>query len=242
MKITNSEKYKKIIFIIHEASRTGAPIEMLHFLKWFKQNSNIPFIIVLSRGGILVPEFKKLGYTILIKSDTYSPIFFIKIIKKIYSIINAYVIKLYLIINFKNKIGLIYSNTIVNGDLCKFLSKLECPIITHVHELNTVIKQSGNKNWKNVIKYTSHFIAASYAVEENLFKKYSIDRNIISVVYEFIPKIDSYAQTTKKEDIKKLLNLPADTFIVGGSGTVSLRKGTDIFISIANSIIKNNLL
>ncbi|WP_096896367.1 hypothetical protein [Candidatus Scalindua japonica] len=52
---------KKILFISHDASRTGAPIILLNFLRWFQDNTNIPFRIILREDGELKPEFQALA-------------------------------------------------------------------------------------------------------------------------------------------------------------------------------------
>src|ERR1700722_9569646 len=52
-----------ILFVGHEATRTGAPIALLHFLRWFRANVSRPFSILLAAGGDLVGEFQELGDT-----------------------------------------------------------------------------------------------------------------------------------------------------------------------------------
>jgi hypothetical protein len=42
--------------------------------------------------------------------------------------------------------GLIYSNTVVNGDVLEFLADLGCPVITHVHEL----EQSSSGSYEEI--------------------------------------------------------------------------------------------
>ena len=54
---------KKVLFISHDASRTGAPLVLLNFLKWFKVNTAIPFLVLLKIDGEMEPEFQELGPT-----------------------------------------------------------------------------------------------------------------------------------------------------------------------------------
>ncbi len=56
---------KKVLFISHDASRTGAPIVLLNLLKWFKTNTDIPFQILLKKGGVLEPDFKAIAHPLL---------------------------------------------------------------------------------------------------------------------------------------------------------------------------------
>ena len=51
---------KRILFISHEASRSGAPLILLRFIKWLKKDQPQIKIDVLSlRGGELINEFKE---------------------------------------------------------------------------------------------------------------------------------------------------------------------------------------
>src|SRR5580698_5439034 len=52
-----------ILFLSHDASRTGAPIALLTFLKWLRANSDYRFEVVLGSGGPLEPDFKALAPT-----------------------------------------------------------------------------------------------------------------------------------------------------------------------------------
>ena len=51
----------KLLFISHEASRTGAPIVLLTFLKWLRKNTSHEIRIIMVRGGELSKEFNQCG-------------------------------------------------------------------------------------------------------------------------------------------------------------------------------------
>jgi hypothetical protein len=44
---------KKILFISHSAGRTGAPLMLLNFLTWVKENSDITFEALLKTSDEL---------------------------------------------------------------------------------------------------------------------------------------------------------------------------------------------
>src|SRR5690606_1287862 len=51
---------KKILFISHDVTRTGAPIVLLHFLKWLQlYKPEVQVDLLVLRGGNLENEFKK---------------------------------------------------------------------------------------------------------------------------------------------------------------------------------------
>jgi hypothetical protein len=54
------EDRNKILFVGHRADRTGAPILLLHLLRWLRENTELCFELLLLKGGDLEPEFRKL--------------------------------------------------------------------------------------------------------------------------------------------------------------------------------------
>src|SRR3954467_15345345 len=52
---------RRVLFVSHDAMRTGAPVLLLHFLRWLRTNTRIDFEVVLRRGGELSAEFAALA-------------------------------------------------------------------------------------------------------------------------------------------------------------------------------------
>jgi glycosyltransferase involved in cell wall biosynthesis len=225
---------KKILFISHDASRTGAPIAFLHFLRWFKQNTDVPFQVLLRRGGELESEFAELA-DVDVLSGSRSKVNRIferlrfhrgdvtsKLRKKLIS----------------SNIGLVYSNTATNGDVLRQLSSLNCPIISHIHELEIGIQRFAGDGFRDVKHYTNHYIACSKAVKETLVKSHRVSENSITVVHGSIPAFlnSSHDIAAANRNIRKLLSIPSTAIIVGGSGTTDWRKGPDLFIQLARTV------
>ena len=53
----------KVLFVVHEASRSGAPMILLGIIKEFSRQSEIPFRILVMEDGPLLPEFRQTGKT-----------------------------------------------------------------------------------------------------------------------------------------------------------------------------------
>jgi hypothetical protein len=58
-----------ILFISHDAGRTGAPFVLLNFQRWLTENTGVKFATILRRSGPLESEFAKLGETFLIEGS-----------------------------------------------------------------------------------------------------------------------------------------------------------------------------
>jgi len=129
---------------------------------------------------------------------------------------------------------LIYSNTFTNGDILETLAPLGCPVITHVHEMEGWIQQSGQENLKQVLKHTSHFITASNACRQNLIENHHISPDIIKTVHSFIPTRG--IEEANPAGVKEQFNIPEEAYIVLGSGHEAWRKGKDLFVQLAAQV------
>ena len=58
---------KKVLFVGHRADRSGAPIALLHLLRWLRARTDLAFEVVLEKGGVLEPCFRELAPVTVIK-------------------------------------------------------------------------------------------------------------------------------------------------------------------------------
>lgn len=235
---------KKVLFISHEASRSGAPIVLLHFLKWFKANTDIPFLILLKIGGELESDFEDLAPVIVlsrVKPGLVERVSYRLRLHKFKRLDHFRKLKKKL---SQENIGLIYSNTVTNGEVLEFLSSLKCPVITHIHELEYTINCCGGiENFKQVQHYTQHYIAVAKAVKDNLVKHQKIEASTIDVIHEFIPTQVPIKNSQPQVfyPILEELNIPQEALVVGASGTMSWRKGADLFVQLARAVNQRQL-
>ena len=233
---------KSILFISHDASRTGAPIIFLNFLKWFKANSDIPFQILLKNGGDLESEFAKLAPVSVFNPGYVKKNILLRILNRLgfdFSR-NSHLKKLRKKL-LRANIGLIYSNTVTNGEVIEFLSMLQCPVISHVHELEWIVRYyAGLDNFQKVKKHTQEYIAVSEIVKHNLVENHQVLEDKIHTIYGFIPqKVESerqYWQT--RASICQELDIPQNAKIICASGTTGWRKGTDLFVQLADAVTR----
>jgi len=225
---------KKVLFISHYASRTGAPIVLLNLLQWLKANTSIAFEIIQVQEGPLLDDFHKIAPNNLFTSTMAQ--------RKVHSLLNLFGLKTDitkgywngLIEKYSGRVGLIYSNTITNGEALDRLSGLNCPVICHVHEQELAIRFFGNRNLELVKQYTNHYIAASEQVKQNLILNHGIPEDKIDVVYSFI---DVASLKNNFRDIRGELNIPADAAVVCGSGHGTIwNKGKDLFLQLTRIV------
>lgn len=227
---------KKILFISHETSRTGAPIVLLHFLRWLKVNqTDIQVDVLALNGGSLETEFIKncnifYNYTQIVKPTKLKP--WQRVLLKLGCLIKPNPKEDLLLELTKNKYDLIYANTVLCLPLAKELlfKTEETKLVGHVHELNGIIKLM-LPNFDNYSSLVDYFIVPSQLVKDNLVNNRGISKNKIDVVHEC-------ATVTINETILNFKNEDA-VFTIGASGTADLRKGFDVFIQLARYLTTN---
>jgi glycosyltransferase involved in cell wall biosynthesis len=222
------EATEKILFISHDAGRTGAPIVLLHFLRWLKKNTALSFEILLKQGGPLERDFCNLAPTYRL-NGWHPPLSLKGMVRRIIPKERGGAPRADLgRLSARRDWGLIYSNTITNGAILAGLNGCACPVISHVHELEYWIERSGPENLAQTKQHTTHYVAVANAVKENLTRNHGIDEEKVSVTSEFIPADDQSAAKTPAAVIRAQLGIPAGAFVIGGSGAEFWRKGHDL--------------
>ena len=233
---------KNILFVSHDANRAGSQILLLRFLRLLKENQNFKFSVLLKDGGIIENEFNEIAQTYYWKKQNLvgKKSFFDKLYKKI---INKHISVNEVLDTLKNQnFDLIISNTITNGDILPVLNQLNCPIITYVHELEMGIQQYTKPEFfQNVIALSSSYIACAESVKQNLIQNHHINSNQIKVLPSLLPDsaLNYNLDKLLNEKLRNQYDIPLDAFLIGGMGTVDLRKGVDIFLQVASKLKHN---
>ncbi|WP_299123546.1 glycosyltransferase [uncultured Winogradskyella sp.] len=219
----------KILFINHSAAKTGAPIVLLHFLKWLKQNKDLSFDVLSLQNGSLLEAFSEVSEKhyyklkkdfVLNKIDRY-----IKSKQK-GSVKGRLLYPQNALKSIaKNNYDLIYANSIISIPAAHFIKKnsgTKAKLLVHIHELNLTINQycSELNAYEPSIDFT---IAVSNKVKQNLITNWGFNDNKIKIVYAH----------SKVDDLNKKVD---KQFIVGGSGVVGWRKGPDFFVLVAQYV------
>lgn len=221
----------KALFVSHDASRTGAPLLLLAFLRWIRAETDVDFRIVLRDGGDLERDFAAVAPCLNLRWNQHPRKrggVFGRFRRPVPSPPMPSV----------DDVDLVYSNTITNGGVMAAVAAKGRPIITHVHELENVIHQYGRENLDLVKRHTTLFIVASRAVKQNLVATHGIPAEKVAVVHSFVPTHE-FAETRAsrpRDDVRRSLGIAEDAFVVGGCGTVDWRKSPDLFLQLAASV------
>ncbi|WP_405605392.1 glycosyltransferase family 4 protein [Polaribacter sp. Asnod1-A03] len=223
---------KKILFITHESSRTGAPLVLLNFLKWLKLfESDIQIDCLSLASGDLDNEFKEVSDNFYLFKKKKESIFN-KVFYKIKGTTSKKESKKGLINVLKAQgYDLIFANSILSLEISSQLKKefTNVKLILHLHELNVSIKLYSPSFLKDN-KSVDLFICVSSIVQKNIINNYNVSIDKTRIIHPFskLRRIDSL-EIQKKNNKEK--------FIVGASGNMNHRKGYDLFVSVAKEVM-----
>ncbi|HEX8368912.1 MAG TPA: glycosyltransferase family 4 protein [Pyrinomonadaceae bacterium] len=210
-------------------------------MKWFKQNSDIPFLIVYGHGGELEEDFKSLSKSFKFNYEPRAENLYSRSLSAIFRRVK-WRERLLAQQIAKENINLIYANAVTNHQILAALPDLRVPLISHCHELESVIRRTGLEGFEQTKNRTSHFIAVSEAVRQNLVDNHGIPLEKISLQYGFIP-IENFSAAElaqKNKKIRQELGIPENAFIVGASGTMYWRKAPELFVQVADAVHRRN--
>lgn len=220
----------KILFINHSASPTGAPIVLIHFLKWLNRSQKtVDFDVLSLKTGDLLDTFTELSQRHYFNDKRES--FFKKIMRYFRAkgltsdVMNLGYPRHKIDIILKNKYDMIYANTVVSIPIAVYIkknSKYRPKLLAHMHELNLTIAEYC-PDLNAYVEDIDLTVAASNKVKSCLVNLWGFSDLNLEVVYPYseIPKICKKATTN---------------FIVGASGLAYWRKGPELFIMVADYV------
>lgn len=229
-----------IVFVTPGASPVGGNIFFIDFLKWYKKNSAEGFLTIYGHGGDLETELAGLGSTFRFDPDPqYRNIFdrAFKVVARILGLRRFYFRNYWLRRKLGgSEIGLIYSNAVTNYRILSAIGPTKAPVISHCHEMESIIHRMGIDDFRATCAMTTHFVAASNAVKNNLITNHGIDPDRVTVIHEFIeiPEFKPAELAEKRQRVLSEFDIPENALIVGGSGTLYWRKAPELFIQVAD--------
>jgi glycosyltransferase involved in cell wall biosynthesis len=211
---------KKVLFISHEASRTGAPILLLNLASALKESCDYEIDFLLVKDGELTEKFNKVGRTHSFwENENFD--------KNNYHTINP-------LFNKENVSGydFIIANTIISSYIIDIVRRVyKGTILTYIHELSVVNRTYSYEGmWDDLRRCTNVFIAPCEAVKNFLINECEVSKDRVQTLPSYVPS------TEKKTEND--LSLKKDGFLVGCCGLPNILKGVDLFVRTAKLLFE----
>ncbi len=113
------------------------------------------------------------------------------------------------------------------------LKHMKIPLVTHIHELQSVIDAYDSKGLASlVISSSDYFIVPARVVADNLINNYGVDQKKIFYLNSYVPApVPSDLSKTESQHVfLRKHAIPGGKYYVAGMGAATCRKGIDIFI------------
>lgn len=218
----------RIIFVSHEATRTGAPKIILNLLKHFQMNCDISCETILHDDGHLLDDFQCYSEThsLYLPRQRSS-----ELQKKVRGIVRQ---------RRKAKPLIALCNSMESRFVADVLQKEGVPVVLLVHELPCSYIDS---DYRMVYELASKIVFPVKAVRDATNQKLSLPFGKDLILPQGL--LDSnFGQGVDRESayrqIRDEFSLPSDAFIVLGCGTLDLRKGIDHFARVAIETMRKN--
>lgn len=232
----------QILFVSHQASRTGAPLLLLWLVRWLRRHSSHELGVVLMAEGPLEEEFSALCPTWTLRAEPLFQPFLQRLRGSLRRRRQDPAAFLAATIQ-EVQPDLVYLNTLVLG---RYLGGLPSPAaggggpryLSHVHELPVTLNTQSNPAAVALqLGLSSAVISCAEAVQESLTAHYPIAaRTRLEVVHEYLPynsPSDLLAASTPGQDLPdvhhQLQRARAEgRFVFGCTGQPISRKGFDL--------------
>ena len=222
----SAEGKDRVIFVSHEATRTGAPKIILNILREFHQKCEIHCETILHNGGHLAGDFAN-----------YSSVDCLNIPRKPSEDLKKKIRRI--VQREKGNLPILaVCNSMESRFIAHELATHNIPLISLVHELPSSYSE---EDYDQILKDSTQIIFPVHAVQKATNEKISLPSGKSVVLPqgllnpEFGKSIDRESAVVK---IRQELGLPEDSFIVLGCGTLDLRKGIDHYAAIARRTIE----
>ncbi|UYZ57454.1 glycosyltransferase family 4 protein [Hymenobacter latericus] len=226
-----------IVFVGHEASRTGAPFTQLYLMQWIKQHTPHEVVLLLIWGGDLVPEFEKLGEVHILDHGKPAVTMKERALAKLDRMTQYRRKNIFRNIQKKNP-AVIFANTTITLDVAVELKQLlGVKLIINVHELESVFYHYSSEEFARNTAHVDWFIPGSNAVR-NFYKQFCpIPDEKIKVIYDFINA--NPPGTSTAVAVRAQHGIPEKAKIVGAIASLEWRKGADLFLRVAQEVLKH---
>lgn len=228
----------RILFLGHDASRTGAPLLLLALIRWLREHSDLDPSVLLLAGGDLETQYRSLAPTA--RYDLLSNTLNRGIGRKVMRHLGWLNLKAPNLAELypPRRYPIVYANTVATLKVALQMTGPGRRIVLHVHELSSTVdfyavKEALRASPASVDAY----VAASHAVRDFLETDIAVPPAKIQVIHEFpVAMAQDLAPGGQSSALRRQLGISDTARVVGMCGWPQWRKGADLFVQLADHI------
>ncbi|MEP7704320.1 rhamnan synthesis F family protein [Paraglaciecola sp. 25GB23A] len=221
------ENLPTIAIVSHESSATGAPLVGLNLGNSLNNKHNIIHFIV--RKKQLHPDFLA-GSSFTLKGLADNPRFYVK------ALLEAVISKYPLMAAVCNSVETI--------EVLDVFSELKVPTVALIHEFSDYTLPKGKIS--NTVCFADRVVVPAELIKKSIVKEINecfgitaVPNNIVVCPQGYLPFVPAlYGENLSDSELREKFSLAIDQTLVVGAGYVQIRKGVDLFISVASYLNK----
>lgn len=236
---------RRVTFITHDATQSGAPVVLLTLMRWLKSNTDLQLSTLAVKPGPLLEDFAQLGP--VRRLDAWVRVDWAKLLttrsKKGAAPSGLHeaadrLLKRAMTAAFRRlRCDLLYANSLESGLGLRAIRDHQ-PLISHIHEgEDYLLAERYRTAVDEVVAKADRVIAASAGVRHLLVDSLGVPSETVTVCQPFIdPRVTGNAGDGA--ETRSELGISRDAFVVGMCGGVGWRKGPDVFVAVAQQVLK----
>jgi glycosyltransferase involved in cell wall biosynthesis len=225
-------KRTRILFIGHEATRTGAAAILLNIVKAFSKVSNVEPITVLDSGGPLVDEFARCSHCYVMENNRLrfwsghtTAERFVGELKEMLELFadNAPIIAV--------------CNSLETRLYAPCFRKLGIPVVSLIHEVADFYPAD---EIKLISDFSDRLVFSSAFCYDSMKRMCSLRQDQARVIPQGLLRDNFGFVWRRQRAVFRDFNVGNKDIVVAGCGTIDGRKGFDLFVATANLVTKKN--
>ncbi len=233
----HSRERTRVLFVVHSASRNGASILLLEFIRWLRTQVDWDIRVMVNGTGPLLDDFRAVAPTTVCRSPTTLLDTLIGTAKRgARRTMDNVLLHLGLP---RGRFDLIYVNTSAMASALPLLAKRADAVLWHIHELDyALLSTLSGETAQVALRVATRFVAVSRQVHRTLVHHYSVPHDKIDVAHGFIrPVAAARDRSGKRTAVLSRLQWPDDALVIGACGVPEWRKGSDLFLQAARALV-----
>lgn len=234
---------RRLLAVTHETTITGAPMNLLHLVRWITEHTDIEVHVLALQDGPIRDRFEAVTeVTVLDRSSLAGAakalqqgLHHLGSRRAWRSVAAA---RLTPQLRHLRDVDVVYLNSLGSLEILPYLP-LAGMVVSHVHELGVATRTQRPHIQELLRSGPDLWIAASDAVRQMLLSEVGLPDDAVRVHHEFIDAVGVAEREISPREVSRLrrsYRIPADAAIVMGAGTIDWRKGPDLFIQLATEV------
>lgn len=232
------QEIPRLLFVVHAANRTGAPIYALRFLTWLKAKGIFHVDVLALEEGELLDAFRHVAGRVYVWQRDWQPgNGLVRAIRKGWLFCRASLPGCRTVEQTLRRTAydVVYVNSIACAQRIDVDQLPGGTVITHVHEMDSSYELFGKADVIRLLERTQHFAVVSDAAKQSLIKHYPAASSQCEIIPGFVAR---QVRPVDRAMAKQRLGLSSDCLVVGGAGAGCLRKGIDLFVRVASAVLR----